>query len=577
MGNEGSTIANYPLIGIFKGDFKHRYDIIRRLGEGHHGAAYLVKRKSDGEEVVAKVSHDKSSQGKRGFLEEFTNMRKFHHPNIIKVLEMVEASKQTSKGIWESQSFMIMEFAAGGNLYSYVQKRVDSGQSLSEEWVAGVFAGAMRGICYLHDQGFIHNDVKPDNILVMKTFSLLDKNAIPEVVIADFGSVTSVLDGDVSVADPRYRSPETWRALDVLSSDAFPTPLTRKVDIWAMGSVLFELMSGGKIPFLYKPCSFNVVRESSRFRDIIKKGVLSKAQIVVRAHCQDASYQLENLLKRLLAKDVGRRPTATEVLQDEWLQVKGHTISATVTKQLAFWDLKSRAHAILLNALAIRLTRNYTDECRNIFQSVDLNGDGSIDIDEFKAACKQLIHAEGVTSTDVGIKLLLPSAIAYDDATAESVFKNADINEDDVIDFTEFLTITFDWRHFERSSLDKTLALLVDFLDVDKDGKISMDDAQVIFGEFEDTLPREEFDEVFGQIDLSKDGFISTQELKTFLFGEDVPDHVVARCYTPQRLRRGYQRFFGEDDLALSTPECGKRQAGEDVGGESKRGRVAMS
>merc|ERR1719215_1740853 len=113
----------------------------------------------------------------------------------------------------------------------------------------------MMGVSHMHSKGIVHNDLKPDNILVLHGFDPRQPNRVPTVVINDFGCATLSRDSFFKSGDPRYQSPESWQVMQKIMNDEDGnwTKLTPKADVWSMAVTLYELVSGGLLPFIYRP------------------------------------------------------------------------------------------------------------------------------------------------------------------------------------------------------------------------------------------------------------------------------------------------------------------------------------
>lgn len=157
--------------------------------------------------------------------------------------------------------YFVMAYAKNGNLHSQIAKA----GTFSTECVRFYTAEILRGIEYLHDRGIVHRDMKPENIL------LDDKM---HVLIADFGCAKIHKDhGDRPrsslVGTPEYLSPE------VLSK----RPTTKLSDIWALGVILYEMVSGMK-PF-HAPNSYLVFRKIRALEYKIPDGFCELAATLV--------------------------------------------------------------------------------------------------------------------------------------------------------------------------------------------------------------------------------------------------------------------------------------------------------
>jgi len=510
------------LVTTYKGALENKYDMIKEVGKGAQGTTWLVRSKfNPDEQMVAKETLTKTDEGRQEFLKEFEKMRALEHPNIAKVIELVEG--MTPDGT--QQLFVISELAPGSDLYKYMQTMMEDRAELSEQWIAAVFKQAMAGVSYLHAQNITHNDLKPDNILVMKGFNKSDPNMIPDVVINDFGCANHVSES-IACGDPRYCPPEAWRAtilpyLQIPGEEDAPDPkhiqINNKVDVWSMGATLFELLSGGKLPFLYKPCRLqefcNSIKDTGGPFHEMKNGVLAPDAVKVRTHCPNCSEEVCDLIKMMLEKDVNKRPLARTVLEHNWFNIEGMPLDASTKQMLHLRTSKGVAHSILMNALALKVHRDHYDECKAIFNEADEDHSGTIDQAEFvKAATKLKLLGRG---TDVNLSST-GSEITISTKEASKWFESIDIDKTGDINFNEFLAMSFDWSKLSAKELEGNLKKLFADLDADGNGLIDINELRATFqGVVED----EEIDILMST--CSRNGVeLSLDEVKSFLFDE---------------------------------------------------------
>mmetsp|Transcript_76971 Transcript_76971/g.213939 ORF Transcript_76971/g.213939 Transcript_76971/m.213939 type:complete len:543 (-) Transcript_76971:88-1716(-) len=531
MGVGHGKFDSAELVCTFSGQFSEKYEIIRQLGAGAQGAAYLVRDKDAKEMYVAKETHDMTPDGKAEFKKEFEKMRALHHPHCAKVIELVEG-KDIIDGEWKDQIFIISELAKGGDLTQFTQKVVQVNGSLTEEWIAGVFKQAMRGVSYIHSKRIVHNDLKPDNILMLDEFNPKLPRRIPAVVINDFGCATLAKDNFFLCGDPRYQSPETWEVMKQIISGREGTwhKMGPKADVWSMAATLFELLSGGLLPFIYRPCSLSDIRTEG-FLDELGEAVLNDVEI--RPHCNGISPAAEELLKAMFIKDPQSRPSAVDVLGYSWFSIKGHRVADAVNNKLEFNVTKGLAHRILLNALATKVQRDHYQACWKAFNDVDQDQSGQINLEEFKVAFSK-IDADG---------------------DAETRFRQADLDGDEALDFNEFMAVTFNWKALDPKVLEKHLHKL--FVDLDKDGtgNISESELREIF---QGALSYDEVARVFKRIDVDGDGSVSLKELAHFLFEPPTKEELKRLQQNPE-INRGMNReaeFFGGVVLPIAVFAC---------------------
>ncbi|MFN4298743.1 MAG: protein kinase domain-containing protein [Thermaurantimonas sp.] len=135
----------------------NRYELVSKLGSGGFGAVWKATDRLAGNiEVAIKIyAHvtglDDTALAQ--FQKEYTLVMDLHHPNLLTAKHF---------DIWENRPFLIFPLMTGGSLY---QKILNS-EGLSEDEIAQVLYQVADGLSYLHENDVIHQDVKPDNVLI---------------------------------------------------------------------------------------------------------------------------------------------------------------------------------------------------------------------------------------------------------------------------------------------------------------------------------------------------------------------------------------------------------------------------
>jgi len=188
--------------------------------------------------------------------------------HLLSVNEVLEGPDET---------YHIMDFAAGGDLFEYVRKH----GALSEEASRSTFTGILTGLHQLHRAGYIHRDVKPENVLLMEP-----KPNAENVRLADFEfCCTPPAVGPVgSIA---YAAPETLDSLQ---------PYGAAVDMWAVGAILYMMLSAST-PF---------------------EGVAGHVDFVEPCW-NEISSSAKNLIQGLLNHDPASRTSLEEALLHPWV------------------------------------------------------------------------------------------------------------------------------------------------------------------------------------------------------------------------------------------------------------------
>ncbi|KAL9241569.1 hypothetical protein vseg_015669 [Gypsophila vaccaria] len=191
------------------------------IGRGSFGTVNLATMTetstSETSSVVVKSSHISNSSSLRNEKEVLTKLGN-EHTNIVKYL---------GDCVTQGEYNLFLEYASSGNLTDYVKK---TGGRLGVSHVRRFTREILKGLCHVHELGFVHCDIKPDNVLVFEDNS---------VKLADFGMSRRVEEGGLGcTGTPLYMSPEV-----VVGG----SEVTGAVDVWAVGCVVVEMVTGGSV------------------------------------------------------------------------------------------------------------------------------------------------------------------------------------------------------------------------------------------------------------------------------------------------------------------------------------------
>jgi tetratricopeptide (TPR) repeat protein len=198
------------------------YTLLRELGRGGMGVVYLAVRDDDEyrKRVAIKVLPRglESPAAVERFRRERQILAGLEHPNIARLLD----GGSTEDGL----PYIVMEYVDGELLLDYVARR-----GLSVPRRLDLFLAIASAVEYAHQQLVIHRDLKPANMLV-------GADGVPKLL--DFGVAKLALEDGIAAATqtlaftPEYASPEQVRG----------KPVTTASDVYALGTVLYELLSG---------------------------------------------------------------------------------------------------------------------------------------------------------------------------------------------------------------------------------------------------------------------------------------------------------------------------------------------
>uniref|UniRef100_A0A673YZS5 non-specific serine/threonine protein kinase n=1 Tax=Salmo trutta TaxID=8032 RepID=A0A673YZS5_SALTR len=199
------------------------FDKVKMIGRGAYGEVQLVRHKAS-QKVYAMKQLSKFEMIKRSdsafFWEERDIMAFSNSPWVVQLCCAFQD---------DHHLYMVMEYMPGGDLVTLTMN-----YDMPEKWVRFYTAEVVLALDAIHSMGFIHRDVKPDNIL-------LDQNG--HLKLADFGTCmkmdsTGMVHCDTAVGTPDYISPE------VLKSQGGDGNYGRECDWWSVGVFIFEMLVG---------------------------------------------------------------------------------------------------------------------------------------------------------------------------------------------------------------------------------------------------------------------------------------------------------------------------------------------
>jgi serine/threonine protein kinase len=204
------------------------YTFQKRLGQGGMGEVFLAKQESLDRLVAIKLLPPDLAKDKayvESFMREARSAGKVTHENIMGAVDVGES---------QGRYFFVMEYVQGETVYRLVRQQ----KTIPEAKALDIARQVARGLRHAHQNGLIHRDIKPQNILITPD---------GQAKICDFGLATELKSGDASKGDdeenvhttPAYASPEQCRG----------ETLDHRTDMYSLGVTLYEMLSGRR-PFL---------------------------------------------------------------------------------------------------------------------------------------------------------------------------------------------------------------------------------------------------------------------------------------------------------------------------------------
>jgi WD40 repeat protein/serine/threonine protein kinase len=296
-------------LGLSPGTLLDHFQVVRLVGRGGMGEVYLARDTLLGRKVALKVVQPDrlgNYDAVKRFLYEARVTARFNHPHIVAIYAV---------SAHEDAPYVALEYLEGQTL----RERIETSRAGVKE-VVRIGLAIAEALAEAHRHKVLHRDLKPENVIIPKDGRLrvvdfglaravlnpLDSAvrplppSTPAVTVdpdAMPTSATQPADGDpyqsqgTAVGTPMYMAPEQWLA----------QPLTDQTDLWALGMILYELISGehpyGGLPFMQlcgQVCSPNPTPP------------LPEADSIPPA--------LADLVTRCLDKSAGNRPTTAEAV-----------------------------------------------------------------------------------------------------------------------------------------------------------------------------------------------------------------------------------------------------------------------
>ncbi len=281
-----------PLPGRKIADGKYVIDAL--IGSGAAGAVYKATHRELRRTVAVKVLHPHYQQDPhfmKSFRGEALAASQLDHPNVMRVLDF----GQEPDGL----VYIVMEFLSGRTL----QSLLDEERRLPPDRAVEIMIQVCAALSVAHDNGIIHRDIKPDNIMLVPSRN--DEGGTFELVkVCDFGIAAlqnpSREDADLGIAEsviagtPEYMSPEQARGSDI---DA-------RADVYACGICLYELVTG-RPPFLGDNAAEILIKQ-------LEETPKPPSQII-----KGLDPILEEIILRAIQKDSAKRQQSARELRVE--------------------------------------------------------------------------------------------------------------------------------------------------------------------------------------------------------------------------------------------------------------------
>jgi hypothetical protein len=284
------------------------FEILGRLGGGGMGVVYRARDTTLKRVVAIKMPHLGVLRGdaaRSRFEREARVLAQLRHPNIVPI---------HSAGLADGHPYFVMDYVPQGSLAAQASRI--TGQVAA---VTGIVEKVARAVHHAHERGVLHRDLKPSNILLDERGEpLVADFGLAKTAGADAGAETMPLTGcadtphatppdacltvaqltrpGVRPGTPLYMAPEQLR-------DG-PGQVTARADVWALGVILFELLTG-RHPFGHRS---DAERSAGTCQEVPPRP---------RSLCREVDPWLESVVLKCLAEDPTRRYATAAALADD--------------------------------------------------------------------------------------------------------------------------------------------------------------------------------------------------------------------------------------------------------------------
>lgn len=256
-----------------------RYELQEQIGGGGMADVYEAKDLLLNRPVAVKILHDQFKSDTE-FIDKFNReaqaAARLSHPNIVNIYDV---------GVMDDAHYIVMEYVPGRTLKDKIKQE----GHLSVAEALTVAKGIASALAHAHANNLVHCDIKPHNILMMPDGS---------AKVADFGIARAVTESTMTytgnvVGSVHYFSPEQAKG----------TMITPKSDVYALGVVLYEMLTGS-LPFTGEtPVSVAMKH-------------LQEEPVPVRQLDPSIPPVVEAIVARAMSKDPAMRPDAAEIVRD---------------------------------------------------------------------------------------------------------------------------------------------------------------------------------------------------------------------------------------------------------------------
>ena len=461
--SEDILIRKENLIARKTTNISKEYTFGKVIGTGGFGQVRLAIHKPTKQTRAVKIIQ-KSKVDISVLMNEVNILSKLSHPNIMQIFEVFDDN---------TNIYIVSEYCKGGELFDIISTK----GNFSEKDACVIMKQLMSAICYSHQNNIVHRDLKPENIL------MADDDEDLNIKIIDWGCAQTV--------KKTKHSKKADGTAYYIAPEVLKGQYNEKCDIWACGVIFYILLCG------YPP--FNGETD-----DEIYESVLSGKFQFPEEDWDQVSEEAKNLIKKMLTKDVKKRISALDSMQDPWFKhfeekkVFDKKLAKNVLTNMKKFKKHQTFEKTIISFIINQLVKkDERQELEKQFKDWDTNGDGVL-------SKQEIINGYKKTYGKV------------DENEIDNMIKSIDLDRNGVIDYNEFLACSINQDKIMRND---NLRICFNEFDTDGSGTISVNEISAIFkrGVKDNNEDMEAFQNMIKQADENGDGEISFEEFQDIM------------------------------------------------------------
>lgn len=282
-----------------RGERLDRWRILHEIGRGGMATVYLATRGDDAFQKRVAIKVVKVGMDTADLLDRFRHERQIlanlDHPYIARLIDGGSSE--------EGRPFLVMEYVRGEPITTYCARNIPGIRARCR-----LFLKVCEAVSYAHRNLVVHRDLKPSNILITEDGlpKLLDFG-VAKILRQEPGSAATLTQAGGRLLTPEYASPEQVRGL----------PVTTASDVYSLGAILYELLTGIRVHRLQSATAFELERVICNTEVTRPSAAISPATPAERRVRKQLEGDLDNIVLMAMRKEPDRRYLSVDQLAED--------------------------------------------------------------------------------------------------------------------------------------------------------------------------------------------------------------------------------------------------------------------